>query len=118
MPRSTHTLQGVAVAAALAGAMVAASAPASAQGHDTRTTVVRPGQSVQQAIDTATPGTTIVLKQGTYEGNLTIAKTVTLRGDGPVVIEPAATVTHNACTDDPTLPRPEVTGICIGQIGP
>jgi parallel beta-helix repeat protein len=80
--------------------------------------MLHPGQSIQRAIDAAAPGTTIVLKGGTYHGNVAITKKLALRGDQSVVIKPAARVSHNACTDDPDLPAPETTGICIGQIAP
>ncbi|EFE68870.1 secreted protein [Streptomyces viridosporus ATCC 14672] len=44
--------------------------------------VVRPGQSIQKAIDAARPGATIVLTRGTYRGSVTITKELTLRGAG------------------------------------
>jgi len=112
------------VASALAiGAVAAAPATSWAQSASSHSVVLHPGQSIQAAIDAAAPGTTIVLTSGTYRGNLTITKTVSLRGVGSVLIAPAATFTHNACTDDPDLPpqangQPPVTGICIGDITP
>lgn len=44
--------------------------------------VVRPGQSLQKAVDAATPGATITLARGTYRGSVTITKPLTLRGAG------------------------------------
>ncbi len=44
---------------------------------------VQPGQSIQAAIDQARPGETIILARGTWEENLRIEKSITLRGAGP-----------------------------------
>ncbi|MEN3009930.1 MAG: right-handed parallel beta-helix repeat-containing protein [Candidatus Bipolaricaulaceae bacterium] len=44
---------------------------------------VRPGQSIQAAIDQARPGETIVLARGTWSENLRIEKSLILRGAGP-----------------------------------
>lgn len=43
---------------------------------------VAPGQDLQQAIDAAAPGDTVVLSAGHYSGNLRITKPLTLRGEG------------------------------------
>ncbi|MFC5851802.1 nitrous oxide reductase family maturation protein NosD [Streptomyces chlorus] len=56
-------------------------APA-ASAHSGPEQVVRPGQSVQKAVDAASPGATIVLTRGTYRGSVTITKQLTLRGAG------------------------------------
>ena len=120
--RSTRKVAGAAAVAVLAVGGVALAAGVQAQSGGTATVVVQPGQSVQSAIDAAAPGTTIVLRAGTYPGDLTITKTVSLRGQGTVVIQPAATFSHNVCNDDPHAVGPDgsvvVTGICIGQILP
>src|SRR5262245_22951117 len=59
----------VAVVASLIGVIsVGFASPAGAAGA----IVVRPGQSIQAAIDAASPGTTIVVKRGTYQENLVI----------------------------------------------
>ncbi|MFA6095147.1 MAG: right-handed parallel beta-helix repeat-containing protein [Candidatus Paceibacterota bacterium] len=50
--------------------------------------VVKPGQSIQTAIDNAVSGATIAIRAGTYSGNLVIQKTLTLRnypGERPVI---------------------------------
>ena len=46
------------------------------------TITLSPGESIQQAIDDAPPGAVICLGEGTWEENLVIRKSVTLRGAG------------------------------------
>lgn len=56
-------------------------------------TVVTPGESIQSAIQSASDGDVICLKPGTYEEQVTISRSVTVRGQtpatsgNPVVIE-------------------------------
>jgi hypothetical protein len=54
--------------------------------------IVRPGESIQQAVDRAHPGDTILLLPGTYRGSVLITVSdVTIRGAGDAtVIAPAA----------------------------
>ena len=47
------------------------------------TIFVQPGQSIQAAIDKAPEGAVICLPAGTWNENITIEKTLTLRGKGP-----------------------------------
>ncbi|MFE3637696.1 nitrous oxide reductase family maturation protein NosD [Streptomyces cellostaticus] len=56
------------------------------------TLVVRPGESIQKAVDAAKAGDTVLVLAGTYHGSVTIrTPRVTLRGVGSrTVIEPAA----------------------------
>lgn len=60
------------------------------------TQVVRPGESVQQAVDRAKPGDTILLMPGTYRGSVLVkVSNVTIRGAGAAtVITPAAGTGH------------------------
>jgi parallel beta-helix repeat protein len=62
----------------------AASASASSAIH------VRPGQSIQAAIDSAPAGSTIYVARGTYPGSLDVARSLQLVGDHAVIV-PAAT---------------------------
>jgi nitrous oxidase accessory protein NosD len=69
----------VTVAAAL-------TAPASAMG---RMHLVRPGDSIQKAVDDASPGDTIVVKAGTYWESVAIQKSgITVRAQGKVTLRP------------------------------
>ncbi|MER6116644.1 DUF1565 domain-containing protein [Streptomyces sp. A0642] len=95
--RHIKCLLSVAAASAAGLGVVAPSAPAAASaGH-----VVRPGQSIQAAVDAARPGDTIVVRPGTYRESVLITKPgLTLRGSGPrTVIAPGASGAQpgNAC---------------------
>jgi pectin methylesterase-like acyl-CoA thioesterase len=83
--------------AALAVAVATLCSPDSAGAAGT-THVVRPGQSIQAAIDAARPGDKIVGRPGTYAEQLTVATSgLRLVGTGAVLVPPPATVT-NLCT--------------------
>jgi Right handed beta helix region len=75
--------------------------------------VVRPGESIQAAVDAADPGQTITVLAGTYRENVVITKDgITLRGRGAHLVPPAAPA-PNACSG----PDPATVGICVlGQI--
>jgi parallel beta-helix repeat protein len=75
--------------------------------------VVHPGQSIQQAIDLASPGDLIVVRPGTYAENLRVATDrLTLLGFGAKLVPPA-NPTPNECGDS------DASGICIvGSLDP
>jgi len=79
--------------------------PATTSGAASAT--VRPGQSIQAAINAAAPGATIDIKEGTYAENLEISKAVTLEADD-VTLVPPATPSNSLCNQPGA-----VTGICI-----
>lgn len=72
--------------------------------------VVGPGDSIQAAVDAASPGDTILVS-GLHHENVAITTNgLELRGLG-AVLEPAATPVQNACFD-PSSPD-DVNGICV-----
>ncbi|MFJ3581969.1 nitrous oxide reductase family maturation protein NosD [Streptomyces sp. NPDC090127] len=61
---------------------------------------VQPGESIQQAVDAARPGDTIVLSPGTYRESVTITTSnLTLRGSGgsPAVLVPGDAKAADVC---------------------
>ncbi|MBO2460288.1 right-handed parallel beta-helix repeat-containing protein [Actinomadura violacea] len=93
----------------------APAAPASAQdtaGHRSRTHVVRPGHSIQAAVDRARPGDTIRLLRGTYDGGVLVRKRLTIRGAGDKTVLRPGRKDHCAAV------QWAGTGICvIGRAG-
>lgn len=79
---------------------------------------VHPGQSIQAAIDAASPGTKIVVKAGTYAEQLTISKDgiELVAYPGAVLVPPPSPVT-NKCTGlagtDPVTGIVSNAGICV-----
>jgi parallel beta-helix repeat protein len=98
------------VTAALAvAAVLAAAMPAAAT-----TRVVKPGESIQAAIDKSQPGDTVSVRKGTYKEFLQLIDKdrVTLKGHH-AVLKPAATVTPTLCNS-----MGDITGICVaGRLG-
>jgi nitrous oxidase accessory protein NosD len=108
-----HRMTKISLAASLvAGGITGIGVPAHASGD----VVVRPGQSIQAALDAAAPGAVITVEPGTYHESLTITKSVTLRGSGPVYLRPPASAPVNACTLDPDVAG-AMPGVCVvGQL--
>lgn len=74
----------------------------SASASAARTIVVRPGQSIQAAVDRARPGDTVLLKPGVYHQGVQIRTNgITLRGSGDfrggTVIEPPKSFRKTLC---------------------
>jgi parallel beta-helix repeat protein len=90
----------------------------SAWAGGSRTHVVRPGESIQAAIDAARPGDTILVKPGEYTEALTITTdNLTLKGSrGTVLTMPDDA--EPCLVFDPEAP-PTVEGICVlGELSP
>lgn len=100
---------GIACAAA-AIATATAAAPVAAQAGRT---VVRPGESIQQALDASPDGATVVVGPGVYAESLTITRPVHLVGLHGAVLVPPAAPPDNLCTRDPDAPGGLAPGICV-----
>ncbi len=74
---------------------------------------VRPGQSIQAALDAAPSGSLISVERGTYRGNLEITRSVRLIGHHTVIL-PAAKPTQTFCSA-PGVVR-GVTGVCVHAV--
>ncbi len=93
--------------ALMTGMLVAGAGPAGAWSGHTR--VVRPGQSIQAAIDRSHAGDTIVVRPGTYNERLVITKGVTISAWGATIAPPATAGDPTPCSG----PGPGDDGICI-----
>jgi len=104
------------MALTLALALVAALELIAPSAASAATRNVSPGQSIQAAIDAASPGDTIVVAPGTYRENIEINKdNIILQGTpGGTVLAPpgAAKATHNACYVSAT----NFDGICLASV--
>ncbi|MCP3819641.1 right-handed parallel beta-helix repeat-containing protein [Streptomyces sp. A3M-1-3] len=103
-------IKSLACIAVVAATGLGAAAPSAADNRH----VVRPGESIQKAVNAAQPGDTIVISPGIYRESVLITKSdLTLRGSGAsTVIKPgAAKRAPNACTT-------AGNGICVlGKAG-
>jgi parallel beta-helix repeat protein len=101
----------VVAALAVACGALALAAPA---GAKTRT--VKPGHSIQAAIDRSKPGDRVFVKHGTYAESLEITTNrITLEGQNATLTQPDSPA-DTICNQQAQTPD-EVTGICIvGQI--
>ncbi|MFF0224869.1 nitrous oxide reductase family maturation protein NosD [Streptomyces sp. NPDC004629] len=95
----------LACAGALAGAALGATTPAAASPT---THVVRPGQSIQKAVDAARPGDTVLLTPGSYRESVTVSTPgLTLRGMGQgTVLQPSGQKATTECAE-------RGNGICV-----
>ena len=74
----------VAAGLAIAALTIASPVFATADTH-----VVHPGESIQAAVDAASPGDTILVTPGTYRESVRIVTDgLTLRAHGPVTLKP------------------------------
>jgi len=101
------------MAALATGLGVALTVASGASASVSKTIVVGPGQSIQAAVDRASPGDTILVKAGVYHQSVEIRKDgITLRGSGDfrggTVLEPPKTFPKSFCN---TSFGP--TGVCV-----
>jgi parallel beta-helix repeat protein len=107
----TGTRRWTAVVTALVvGALFGATAPAGAKGA----VIVRPGQSIQDAVDAASPGTTIIVRPGVYAEHVTITTDgIRLLGQRGATVVPPAEHPPSACS----FGEDSTDGICaIGEL--
>ena len=117
MKRSVFGVVGASIA--ILGVFLAGAVPAGAHrgdgGHRRDAIVVRPGESIQAAVDAAAPGSTIYVKRGTYAENVAITKDgITLSSRGAKLVPPTTTPPRNACSlGDPASDPSATEGICV-----
>ncbi|MFE4972244.1 nitrous oxide reductase family maturation protein NosD [Kitasatospora sp. NPDC056651] len=99
MPTRRFHHLAAATAATTATALVSLAAPAAhADSGGGPLHFVRPGESIQQAVDAARPGDTVQLLPGTFRGSVRITTPgLTLRGSGADSVITPGDGTENAC---------------------
>ncbi|MFE6690886.1 nitrous oxide reductase family maturation protein NosD [Streptomyces sp. NPDC057743] len=100
MPRGARRMTHLGCAAAvLAGVLGMAPPSRAVPDRDEGVLVVRPGESIQRAVDAARPGDTVVLLPGVYRESVRINKShLMLRGtDGRTVLAPPTAQAAPAC---------------------
>src|SRR5690554_1836582 len=73
--------------------------------------IVSPGDSIQDAIDEAEPGNTILIKSGEYIGGINIDKPLTLKGeDGAIIESEGQSYTIGVLEGNVTIDNLKITG--------
>jgi len=113
MSRTASKLTVLAAGMALGTMSLVAMSPATAteqpRARSQRIQVVHPGQSIQDAVDAARRGDTVVVTAGTYRQTVVVQKNrLTLRARGDVTLTPPAVSPNGICDSGD-----EVVGICV-----
>ncbi len=128
MIRTRSALSSIGMTGVLLGGAAGAGAATNVSPAQTEATIfVHPGQSIQAAVDRASPGDTVLIEPGVYRQSVLIAKDdLRLRGSGAslggTVIEPASTprgfcgkqLLSGICVVDPQQRR--VVGVEVSDL--